>query len=83
MLLVFGGQPAGPVPQAGAVTIRTIVVGDASSTGVADVQGLITERFDARPGTVYLIRPDQHVAARWRSFDAAKIQAALLRCLAA
>jgi len=37
------------------------------------------ERYDAQDGTVYLIRPDQHVAARWRAFDAVKVQAALAR----
>ncbi|HEX2011664.1 MAG TPA: FAD-dependent oxidoreductase [Roseateles sp.] len=48
---------------------------------LVDTAGLIAERYDGRPGTVYLIRPDQHVAARWRSFDAAKVVAALRRCL--
>jgi 3-(3-hydroxy-phenyl)propionate hydroxylase len=44
---------------------------------VVDEQGLAARRFDARPGTCYLIRPDQHVAARWRSLDVARIRAAL------
>ena len=48
---------------------------------LVDANGVLAERYDARPGTVYLIRPDQHVAARWRAFDAARIQAALARCL--
>jgi 3-(3-hydroxy-phenyl)propionate hydroxylase len=48
---------------------------------VVDAQGLIAKRYDGQPGTVYLIRPDQHVAARWRLFDAEAVQAALQRCL--
>ncbi len=44
-----------------------------------DAEGLAAQRYDARPGTVYLIRPDQHVAARWRTFDAAAVAAALAR----
>ncbi len=42
-----------------------------------DSSGRFAERYDAAPGTTYLIRPDQHVAARWRSFDAARIEAAV------
>ena len=42
-------------------------------------EGLAARRYDARPGTCYLIRPDQHVAARWRRFDAAALRAALAR----
>lgn len=41
-----------------------------------DVQGLAAERYDATPGTVYLIRPDQHVCARWRQIDASALAAA-------
>ena len=36
-------------------------------------------RYDARPGTAYLIRPDQHVCARWRAPSEAGVRAALAR----
>jgi 3-(3-hydroxy-phenyl)propionate hydroxylase len=44
-----------------------------------DSCGIAAQRYDAKPGTVYLLRPDQHVAARWRTFDAANIKAAVAR----
>ena len=40
---------------------------------------ILTERYDGQPGTTYLIRPDQHVAARWRQFDEDKVRTALAR----
>ncbi|MBT2324918.1 FAD-dependent oxidoreductase [Variovorax paradoxus] len=43
---------------------------------------LAARRYDARPGTVYLMRPDQHVCARWRQPAAAAIRAATARALA-
>jgi 3-(3-hydroxy-phenyl)propionate hydroxylase len=48
-----------------------------------DVQGLVTKRYDAQSGTTYLLRPDQHVAARWRTLDSARLQAALARTIGA
>jgi len=41
--------------------------------------GTTSARFDARPGTAYLLRPDQHVCGRWRSFEPGKIRRALAR----
>jgi 3-(3-hydroxy-phenyl)propionate hydroxylase len=52
-------------------------------TLVLSADGLAAERYDARPGTCYLVRPDQYVAARWRRFDADKVGAALQRSLGA
>ena len=46
---------------------------------IVDAQGLMAKRYDGQSGTTYLLRPDQHVAARWRQLDAAKIQQALAR----
>jgi len=46
---------------------------------VTDVEGLVANRYDATPGTTYLFRPDQHVCARWRGFDASRLRAALAR----
>lgn len=42
---------------------------------------LRTRYLGAARGAVYLIRPDQHVAARWQSYDADAVAAALGRCL--
>ncbi|MBT2333371.1 FAD-dependent oxidoreductase [Variovorax paradoxus] len=43
---------------------------------------LATRRYDAQPGTVYLLRPDQHVCARWRKPTVANIRAAIDHALA-
>ena len=40
-------------------------------------------RYDAHGGACYLIRPDQHIAARWRDTDPAAIRSALKRATAA
>ena len=51
----------------------------AGCTRVLEHGGAVARRFDARPGTAYLLRPDQHVAARWRHLDEATVLAALAR----
>jgi len=74
-LLVFGATPPVSARASGAVSATVLSVGD----DLVDVEGLAAARYDARPGTVYLLRPDQHVAARWRAFDAQAIDAAIAR----
>jgi 3-(3-hydroxy-phenyl)propionate hydroxylase len=49
---------------------------------LVDDQQLFAQRFDASPGTAYLLRPDQHICARWRNFDRASVEAAHGRALA-
>jgi 3-(3-hydroxy-phenyl)propionate hydroxylase len=63
----------GPVP----VAVKRIGPG-----ALADPSGRAARRYDARPGTIYLMRPDQHVAGRWRWPDTAQIRGALDRALA-
>lgn len=42
-----------------------------------DVEGLVAKRYDMQSGTAYLIRPDQHVCARWRQVTVEQLQAAI------
>jgi 3-(3-hydroxy-phenyl)propionate hydroxylase len=48
-------------------------------THIVDAQGLVAKRYDGQDGSTYLLRPDQHVAARWRQFDSHRIAQALAR----
>ncbi|MBL8331843.1 MAG: FAD-dependent oxidoreductase [Rubrivivax sp.] len=77
VLLAFGDEARAEPVSVGRVTARPLVVG----RDLVDSQGLVAQRYDGQPGTVILIRPDQHVAARWRRFDAGAVRAALQRCL--
>ena len=47
----------------------------------AEAPALRERYLGSAPSAVYLIRPDQHVAARWPAFDPAAVQAALARSL--
>lgn len=67
-LLVFGAD-------APAVSCRVLRAG----VEVHDCQGLLAKRLDATPGSVFLFRADQHLAARWRKPDAARIEKAIHR----
>jgi 3-(3-hydroxy-phenyl)propionate hydroxylase len=53
-----------------------------SSNALVDCDGLIVKRYDMQPGTAHLIRPDQHVCARWRVVSAEKVNWAIDRVLA-
>ena len=75
-LLEFAAGVAAPVANGG-VTASVLNVG----RDLQDPDGVLTLRYDGQPGTVYLIRPDQHVVARWRSFDRSAVEAALARCI--
>jgi 3-(3-hydroxy-phenyl)propionate hydroxylase len=58
---------------------RVVAVGAAAPATVRDDDGLLRQRYDASPGTLYLLRPDQHVAARWRHWSDDDVATALRR----
>jgi 3-(3-hydroxy-phenyl)propionate hydroxylase len=69
----------------GGIAVQPLVISAKPGTPVGDIpvledpRGIAVQRYDAKAGTVYLLRPDQHVAARWRRLDAAKVGAAVAR----
>ena len=84
-LLAFGDDISPDAAKALArdpMPCRTVQVGGRPADDrivLQDREGLLHERYDGRPGTCYLLRPDQHVCARWRRFDADNVRAAIRR----
>ena len=75
---------SGPIPLKLVVVVTSNNVQVAVASGakvVHDVDGLAAARYDGKPGTFYLIRPDQHVCARRRQLDASFVEDALKRAL--
>ncbi|WP_439815594.1 FAD-dependent oxidoreductase [Zavarzinia sp. CC-PAN008] len=73
-LLWFGRDlPAAPRLGEGPVPIRLLVV--------PPEEGLAWQRCGAEPGTCLLVRPDQHIAARFRSLEVEAVLAARDRAL--
>lgn len=57
--------------------VKLTVIGE----DLFDRTGVFGVRFDARPGSTYVVRPDQHLTARFRSFEPDKVRAAIVRAL--
>jgi 3-(3-hydroxy-phenyl)propionate hydroxylase len=82
-LLVFGTNAIDLPELPWKVSVLRVIQRDGLSNpgDVVDTEGLVARRYDGRSGTVYLLRPDQHVAARWRNFDATALRNALSKAL--
>lgn len=78
VLMCFGGSSVAPA-DVRRLTVRA--VGDAASNPdeIEDCQGLVAWRYGARIGSAYLIRPDQHVAARFHEPTVDAVAAAVAR----
>ena len=72
-LLEFSNGAAADAPDG----VGVIRIG--GQDGLSDSTGLAGARYDAEAGTVYLLRPDGHVAARFRQPTRAAIDTALAR----
>jgi 3-(3-hydroxy-phenyl)propionate hydroxylase len=72
-LLEFGNGVAAETPE-GVGVVR--IGGD---DGLVDSEGLAGARYDAEPGTAYLLRPDGYVAARFRHPTRPALDAAVSR----
>lgn len=53
------------------------------TTLIEDPEGLVDQRYGLTPGSTYLIRPDQHITARWTELSSAAVGDAMKRALGA
>ncbi|WP_322514511.1 FAD-dependent oxidoreductase [Rhodopseudomonas palustris] len=73
VLLESANGAAAPVPQG----VRGVRIG--TDAPLRDDEGVFAKRYDATPGSAYLLRPDGYVAARFRHPTREALDAALAR----
>jgi 3-(3-hydroxy-phenyl)propionate hydroxylase len=80
-LLHAGKSRAAPPDELRSLDVDLIVVALASEDGtlLRDADRQFAQRYNATEGTAYLLRPDGHVAARFRQFSVARFESALAR----
>jgi 3-(3-hydroxy-phenyl)propionate hydroxylase len=87
-VLHFGSESGAPADLRGLGNLRPELrlvhvngSGDAAAAGeiLGDPDGLARARYGGAPGVTYLIRPDQHIAGRFASYDPDAVRRALAR----
>ena len=79
VLLHFGPPPAWDCG-AGLRVVPVLAEADARwPQALLDTAGRLAREFDAAAGSAYLLRPDGHVAARWKRADVTAVRAAMQR----
>jgi 3-(3-hydroxy-phenyl)propionate hydroxylase len=92
LLVATGGAVPAPLRavvdavRARGVAVRITAIGatgvDGADQCFADADGHLRARWGlAAAGAAYLLRPDQHVCARWLTLDATRLQAAFAAAL--
>jgi 3-(3-hydroxy-phenyl)propionate hydroxylase len=80
--LVFGSKGrdvVGAFANAALGRVQTVHIDRYATDGLIDADGSLAHAYDAQDGAVVLVRPDGHVAGRWRRPDLATLQQALAR----
>jgi 3-(3-hydroxy-phenyl)propionate hydroxylase len=89
-VLRFGDESEGPAelrslgnlrPELSLVQVSDHAGATAEGEVLGDPEGLARTRYGGAPGVTYLVRPDQHVAARFSRYDPAAIDRALARAI--
>jgi 3-(3-hydroxy-phenyl)propionate hydroxylase len=70
-LIHYGSEPPCALP----TDVACLCIGG----DAYDVEGVFAQRYDARPGSSWLVRPDQHLAARFRNVGVASLADAVRR----
>ncbi len=78
-LLTFGAVDLGDLElRLKRIDRRFVILRIGPGQHFPDADGRIAETYGATPGTLYLLRPDHHVAARWKQTWPNEIEAAVL-----